>query len=216
MKLEKNISGKLTFIHVILFLFIALTNNKLGYSKSSERTFPASPIIKPTFQTPRLSVTKPSIKNYRSKNVSPVAAVPAPIYGQSISTQHNTPPEAMKSEAEIKISTDHISVLFYNSLEEALTIEFLLRETDQGYAFFETQPPGPLDPWRVPLDKYLKSLHLPTTLLVQGLLRLDRWAVPGMERMVSHAVCSVQITKDQRESLLDVRNEIFYEISDLL
>lgn len=165
---------------------------------------------------------KSSLKSYNTLNVSPLMRTMArdtskPRMSGIITPIHNasTPPQFPKKDLQQnqehgnfknddeKISSDHISVVFHATLDEGPALEFFMRRTDLGYAFFETPTPGPLDPWRVPLDKYLKRLFLPTS-LVQGLLRLDRWAVPGMERMVSHAVCSVKVARDHRDNVLDV------------
>lgn len=164
--------------------------------KSSYRTYNnsnVSPLVRPVAR----DMSKPRM----SGMLTPIHASNPPHFPKK-DTPQNQEPGSVKNDEE-KISSDHISVVFYATLDDGPALEFFMRKTDLGYAFFETPTPGPLDPWRVPLDKYLKKLFLPTS-LVQGLLRLDRWAVPGMERMVSHAVCSVKVARDHRENVLDV------------
>lgn len=101
---------------------------------------------------------------------------------------------------DLKIIADHLSVVFVCPANELSGDQFYLTTGPLGMTFFEAPTPGPLEPWRRALERYLKSLNVPTT-SVQGLLRLDRWAVPGVQRMASHVTCAVNLDGDNKERL---------------
>jgi hypothetical protein len=92
---------------------------------------------------------------------------------------------------------------------------YFLEELGMGLSWAGTRAVKEGESWKGAVDAFLINLVLDSGATgscgeVKCLIRVDRWLVPGSNRMATHAVFLVYISQDELDNLVKVSMIIYY------
>lgn len=82
------------------------------------------------------------------------------------------------------------------------------RPPETEYNLLAVQPVGAQESWKPAVENFFQNAGL--SLKSDGLVRLDRYYVPGCDRLSLHGVQLVSVPQDLKQAILNVRAFLYF------